>query len=283
MGILARLLKKRPEDQLRSMLGDYRLQSFPAIVLKARTLIRDEDAANCDIGSCISQDPGLTARVLKTVNSAGFGMRRRVDSVDQAIALLGRVQLESLLLAHGVGAALPKPRGGAFQAHQFWRGAARRASVASALAKRIHPATAGQCFTAALLQNMAVPVLASVLRDKYDDVLSAAANGDEDLGDLERGVFGWDHAEVGSWMCESWSFPDALTAAVADHHGADIPELDAPIAVRAVALLPDMPAANDIDRIVAYVEDGHGLDADEVRTIVEQAEDDSVELARLFA
>ncbi len=283
MGLLARLLKKRPEDQLRAMLGDYQLPTFPAIVLKARGLIRDEDSSNRDIGECIVQDPGLSVRVLKTINSASFGLRSRVDSVDQAIALLGRAQLESLLLSHGVGQALPKPRGGAFKAQPFWQGAARRASVASALAKRLHPATAGQSFTAALLQDMAVPVLADVLRDRYDGVLRASVEDEGDLGGLERSAFGWDHAEVGSWMCEAWSFPDVLTASIAVHHGSEIPEFEPPPAVRAVALLTDDPAANDVDQLVDFVEEAHGLDADEVRSIVERAEEDSFEFARLFA
>lgn len=283
MGLLARILKKRPEDQLRAVLGEHQLPSFPAIVLKARALIRDDDASNGDIGACIVQDPGLSVRVLKTVNSAAFGMRHRVESVDQAIALLGRVQVESLLLSHGVGEALPKPRGGAFRAQAFWLAAARRASVAGALAKRLHPATAGQSFTAALLLDMAVPVLANVLKTSYDGLLVSAQSEELELGALEREEYGWDHAEVGSWMCEAWSFPDALTASVAGHHGSDVPELEAPPAVRAVALLTDSPSANDVDRLISTVEESHGLEADEVRSIVVEAEAAAVELARLFA
>lgn len=282
MGLLARLLKKRPEDQLRAVLGDYSLPTFPQIVLEARGVIRDDDSSNSDVADCIVRDPGLTVRVIKTVNAAAFGVRHRVDSVGQAVALLGRAQVESLLLSHGAVAALPKPKGKAYKANRFWRAAARRAAVARALSSRLHPATAGQSFTAALLQDMAVPVLAQVMGDRYDEMLRAYYGGEEDLGTMERGEFGWDHAEVGSWMCEAWSFPDLLTASVADHHGMAIPDIEAPPAVRAVALLPDEPAANDIDRFTEFVEQEHGLEPDEIRSIIEIAEVDSDELARMF-
>lgn len=128
-----------------------------------------------------------------------------------------------------------------------------------------------------------MPVLVDVYRDRYEPVLHACNAGEGGLGVLERGEFGWDHAEVGSWMCEAWSFPDLLTVSIADHHGCKVPDFDAPLAVRAVALLPEEAAANDVDRLVAYLEAEANLDADEVREFVDAANDDALELAQLFA
>ena len=283
MGLLAKLFKRKPQDELKTMLGDYELPSFPAVLLQARKLLRDDDASNTQIGDCLVQDPGISVRLLKTVNSAALGVRRRVDSVEQAVAMLGRAQVESLLITHGVNAALPKPKRGEYDGRQFWLTAARRATLARSLAARLHPATAGQSFTASLLQDMAVPVLVDVYKDRYEPVLRACHAGEGQLGALERDEFGWDHAVVGSWMCEAWSFPDLLTVSIADHHGSDLPELEAPPAVRAVALLSGEASANDADRLIAYLESEANMEADEVRGLLEAANEDAAELAQLFA
>lgn len=283
MGLLGKLFKREPKVQLKAMLGGYELPSFPAVLLEARKLLRNENADNTAIGDCLVKDPGISAVLLKTVNCAAYGVRRRVDSVDQAVAMLGRAQVESLLLTHGVNEALPKPRQGVYDAQRFWLAAARRATLARLVASKVHPATAGQCFTASLLQDMAVPVLVDVYRDRYEPVLQASNAGAGGLGVLERSEFGWDHAEVGSWMCEAWSFPDLLTVSIADHHGCNLPDFDAPLAVRAVALLSEEAPANDVDRLVAYLEAEANLDADEVRDFVAAANDDAAELAQLFA
>ena len=283
MGLLAKLFKRKPKDQLEAMLGDYELPSFPAVLLEARRLLRDDNADNSAIGEYLVKDPGISVKLLKTVNCAALGVRRRVESVEQAVAMLGRAQVESLLLTHGVNKALPKPRRSGFEARRFWLAAARRATLARSVASKVHPATAGQCFTASLLQDMAVPVLVDAYRDRYEPVLRACHGGAGPLGALERDEFGWDHAQVGSWMCEAWSFPDLLTVSIADHHGADIPDVDAPLAVRAVALLSEEAPANDVDRLVAYLEAEANMDADEVRDFVDAANDGAAELAQLFA
>lgn len=283
MGLLAKLFKRKPEDQLKAMLGGYELPSFPAVLLEARRLLRDEGASNSAIGECLVKDPGISVQLLKTVNCAALGVRRRVESVDQAVAMLGRAQVESLLLSHGVSKALPKLRQGGFDPKRFWLTAARRATLARSVASKLHPATAGQCFTASLLQDMAVPVMANAFRDRYEPVLRACQDGAGQLGTLERDEFGWDHAEVGSWMCEAWSFPDLLTVSIADHHGCEVPDFEAPLAVRAVALLSDDAAANDVDRLVAFLEAEASMDADEVREFVDAANDDALELAQQFA
>jgi len=282
MGLLAKLFKRKPEDELKALLGEYELPSFPAVLLEARRMLRDDDATNNAIGECLVRDPGISVRLLKTVNCAAFGVRRRVESVDQAVAMLGRAQVESLLLTHGVNKALPKPRKGEYDARRFWLGAARRATLARSVASKVQPATAWHSFTASLLQDMAVPVLVDVYRDRYEPVLRAFRMGDGRLGALERDEFGWDHAQVGSWMCEAWSFPDVLTVSIADHHGCDLDELEAPVAVRAVALLSEDAAANDVDQLVAFLEDEANLDGDEVRELLDAANDDAAELAQLF-
>ncbi len=282
MGILAILRGRRPEDKLRAVLGDYQLPSFPKVLMEARALVRNPDSSIDEIGERIAQDPGATAHILKILNSAAFGLRNPVDSVEQAVALLGRAQIETILLAHGVGSALPKPRGAGYDANTFWQAAARRAAVSRALAEQLHPASASAAFTASLLEDMAIPVLVQVLEDPYRELLRTREDGTEDLRELERERFGWDHAQIGGWMCEAWEFPAMLTASIAGHHGADQRGAKASPAVRAAALLPDAPVANGIEDFICHLRDVHGFTPQRATEIVADAEDSASETAKLF-
>jgi len=105
-------------------------------------------------------DPGLVVRVLKTVNSAAYGLRRSVDSMQHACSLMGRSHLESLVLSLPIREVLPDSPSPGFEAGRFWTTAFRRASLARLLAARFNPSRQAQCFTAGLLLDMAVPLLA---------------------------------------------------------------------------------------------------------------------------
>ncbi len=97
---MLKLLKKNPKKQLKKVLGDYELPTFPAIAQQVTERIRDPNVSSAAIAELISQDPGLSARVLKTVNSAAFSPVEHIDSMNQAVAMLWLSPLESLVLSH---------------------------------------------------------------------------------------------------------------------------------------------------------------------------------------
>lgn len=269
--------------KLARVLGDYELPTFPAIVLQTLQRLRDEDADNADVAEVLAGDPGLTQRVIATVNSAAFSPVRRVGDVEHAIALLGRAAVESLVLGAGVQRVLPKPKG-VFNATRFWGAAALRASVARALAQRIDRRRTAVSFTAALLQDMAIPVMAHVGGRKYERVLQAWHADEIALADAERDAFGWDHAEVGAMLCESWSFPASLRDAVRGHHGdeGDEPLGELPPAVTLVADLSERGDPEEQARLIEQVQD-LGMAPDETVAVLADARERAEDLARLLA
>jgi HD-like signal output (HDOD) protein len=160
-----------PKKRLAKLMGDYDLPSFPGVVLEALQEIRDEDASARSVAKVISQDPGLSVHLLRLVNSAGFGSARKTESVQQAVSMLGMSKVEMLVLAIGVRTALPASDVPGFEVRRFWRTAARRAEVAGAFAQELHPATRSLSFTAALLGDMAVPLLADCPSIAYSPLL----------------------------------------------------------------------------------------------------------------
>lgn len=206
-----------PKSELETLIGDYELPSFPAVAMSTLALLRQE-ADMAEVAARIMSDPGLTVRILRTVNSAAFGMRKRVTNLQYATSLLGRSRVESLVLSAAVGASLPRP--GVIDLDRFWAVSARRACLARRIAARVEPASQSECFTAGLLQDMAVPVLAAAHPNRYGALYERAETDHLDLHALEREAFGYDHAQVGAVMAESWALPEPLIVAIADHHGA---------------------------------------------------------------
>ena len=108
------------------------------------------------------------------------------------------------------------------------------------MADRVSPRDRGICFTAALLQDMAVPLLADARPDAYGPILEASA-GTPLLQKLEQETLGLDHSEVAGWLCDTWEFPTGLAEAIRAHHA---PE-DAPLAVRISALIGNETAPDE--------------------------------------
>ncbi|MDD9938072.1 MAG: HDOD domain-containing protein [Myxococcales bacterium] len=209
---------KNPRAALREHLGHYELPSFPRLALDAARKLRDPNIPIAEIGELLAQDPGLSASLLRLTNSPAYGLRSEVRNVEHAVALLGRGQTESAVLAAATRHALPVRRRRGFDPVDFWRAAARRAMAAKALADVLHPGTASETFTASLLQDMAVPVLCDSHGERYGALLERWADGGEVLSDLERSELGVDHAQVGGWISQEWSFPARITDAIGAHH-----------------------------------------------------------------
>ena len=268
-----------PEEQLRKVLGEFELPAFPAIAHEVLALMRNDHLPGTKIAECLGRDPGLSVSVLRTVNSAAFACHRRVDDLTQAVAMIGMSGLESLVLSAAVSCSVPRPSA-AFDTNSFWHASTRRAATARAIARELHPSTAAQSYTAALLQDMALPFLATQLADSYGDLLEHWRSSNDDLSALERQQYDWDHAEVASWICSAWEFPETLTVAIAGHHGADVVGAVIPDAVRLVSLIGE--GDTSLDPLIAAGEQ-RGIAADAMQRIIQESFVAADELARAMS
>jgi len=281
---LFRRKKVDPRRELADVLGGAALPSFPAIQMQVLKSLRQEDISLGTVGDMVMRDPGLSTKVLSTVNCAGFGLKRKVDNVSHAVSLLGVARLESVVLSLAVASALPSKSTRGFRPRRFWRAAARRATTALALADLLHPASRSMAFSAGLLQDMAVPLLATHRGAQYGPVLEAWGADGGSLEALERSEFGWDHALVASWVASEWCFPETLGYAIGGHHGSDEPELAAPLPVRLVGLLGEGEDEKlDLEPIVESARSAHGVPADQVVQAVRLGIERSAEVAALFS
>ncbi len=212
---------------LRDLLNDETLQSLvtemgslpslPTLYTEVMEAVRDEKPLT-DIGEIIGKDVAMTAKVLKVVNSAFFGLSRHVESPAQAAAILGIDAVRSLVLSAKVFSSVDT--GAALDIEQLWDHSARVAALAKALAKDNGQPRKIIDYSqmAGMLHDIGRLVLASQFDDKYAQVLQLEKDSGRPNWECENEVFGQTHNEVGAYLLGLWGLPNPIVEAAAFHH-----------------------------------------------------------------
>lgn len=195
--------------------------SMPVAAEKLLALLSDPETEVSQVEAALRLDAGLTANVLKMTNSAYFGLPSKIGSVKQAVVLMGSQKLVQLVLASCVHSVMEKPVAGYDLAPgELWRHAIAVSVAAEALVEELKIPGADVAFTAALLHDVGKLVLGGFVKDELEN-LENLATGKISFEAAEQGVLGTNHAEVGSLILKSWSFPPEIVEAVHWHHSPD--------------------------------------------------------------
>lgn len=201
-------------DQLASRVRA--LPALPQAALDALAALRDEDSSAEHCGALLGRDQAIAARVLKLANSAFYGVPGRVGSVRDAVLLLGRRPLVSVLTVAAMSGQFDPKRCPGFDFAGFWRHAIGVALTTRALA-RFGGEDQDLAFTTGLLHDIGRLVLATQFNSAYAGVAEALARHDDPVS-AEREVLGTDHVEAGALVAAHWRFPAPVVAALLGHH-----------------------------------------------------------------
>lgn len=274
-----------PRKELVDLLEGYELPSFPVAVMKVLDMLRDPDSPMSQISAFIQADPGMHVMVLKTVNSAAFGLCKSISNVHHATTLLGRARLETLILPLAVKQTMKSKDHHCFDSCRFWLASSKRGCLAALLAAKLNPGTRMEAFTGGLLQDMAIPVISSIKKETYCALVDQW-NKDENtnLKNLEIEAMGFDHQAIGGLMAEEWGFPEFLINSVSKHHE-DIEDNDMLIGVKLASNLRYCNETNEKNQqiyISNLVCEKTSLEESEVEPLVEQAFKDALEFSLIF-
>ena len=220
--------------------GKVELPTIPRVVQQLIAALRDPDVDTRKVGEALSQDPVLSAKVLRLANSAFFGGQRSMASIDAAVALIGIQALNRLIVACGVSSSFKEIPG--IDLRVFWRDALIAATAANKLAPRLQAA-----YTCGLLHGTGHLILCQT----YPDIANAMFSGfatlrGAELAAVELDSFGIDHPAVGALWVESLGLPQGVADTIrksgqplADGDGA----LD--LALRSACLLAAAVAQKD--------------------------------------
>jgi len=197
--------------ELRSLEID--IPSRPDALVRLSLLLAEENIDLPAVAALIETDMALAAAVLKAVNSSLYGLKGRVQTVQQAITYLGMREVAAITFEMGLRAAFPP----AAELEPLWQRAAERGLLMGRLAHRLS-LDAWAAHSAGLFEECGKAVLFRHASDHYRSMLRAAAN-DSELTQLERTGFGVSHDALGAAMCETWGLNPSAVASVRHHVG----------------------------------------------------------------
>lgn len=239
----------RIDIDLHELLESAQLPALPQTAIRLLELSQDASNGPVEFARPIEADAGLMGQVLRFVNSSYFGFTREISSVKQALALVGVRTIKNFALWSAVFSLVPDPKFGPFDLKKLWQDSLRRAVFARILGKAIKLDNAEDLFAAALLQDMAIPLLLKELPEHYEALIERRGQEHLRLSHLERELFGWDHAEAAAALVRNWRLPEEFATLIERHPNLDQllssnpPKLDA----ACVALASLLPACQDSD------------------------------------
>jgi HD-like signal output (HDOD) protein/CheY-like chemotaxis protein len=188
------------------------LPAYPRTFEELSNCLRKPNASLVDAAVIIGRDVAMTATVMKLVNSAFFGARRAISSVDRAVAYLGLDTLAALVLGHSLfqGGATMRDKAAA---ERLWQHCQQTAMAARqiALAEKLPRQFADEAFLAGMVHDVGRVMFAAA--GGGGSAAGIGACTDERAAALEA-----QHAEAGAYLLCLWGFPSHIVAAVALHH-----------------------------------------------------------------
>jgi len=194
------------------------LASLPSVVMRAMELLNNPLTSASDIGDVIAEDPALTVRLLKIVNSSFYGFPSRVDTISRAITIIGTLELTDLILGSSAIRVFDRIPNQLINMEKFWEHSLYTGIVARILARYLRAPNTERCFVMGLLHDIGSLVLYRQKPDHSRQSLQLAADQSIPLHIAEREVFGFDHCEVGAELMSAWNLPEGFIATAGHHH-----------------------------------------------------------------
>lgn len=198
------------------------LKPIPAVANQLLAVVDNPDSSMEDIANVIQYDPAITASVLKTCNSAFFGLKNPAESIKDAVNMLGTDQIiELVLLKSGAKALSGSQKGYGMESGDMWRYSVSSAVIAKQVAAKFSLKNKNTIFTAALVKDIGKTILENHVSDASKKIKNLVENKGFSFGEAEKKVLGIDHAELGALIGKMWKFSPRMIKIIRHHHLAD--------------------------------------------------------------
>lgn len=195
------------------------IPSLPEIITKSIELMQDKNTSAVTLSKIISNDVGLTARVLKLVNSAYYGFPKQISTIQQAITILGFTTIKGIILSASIYKMFSSEGAGSeFNYKQFWKHSLLVAFASKLIGKYSKDLVSSDIFSAAFLHDIGKIILAQYDRDNYTNVCMQNELSEFDYLKEEEKYCGINHCELGNIVAYSWNLPEVFCDVITYHH-----------------------------------------------------------------
>jgi putative nucleotidyltransferase with HDIG domain len=257
------------------------LPTLPQILLKLIEACNQDNPDLNAIGAMVSKDPSLSAKILKLVNSAFFGLPRKVDIISHAVVLVGTSGIKNLAICACVYDVFPKSTGtSVFNLKRFWWHSLRCAFMAKHIASTQDACPPDEAFLSGLLHDIGKVILWANFRNDYEALIDECGdNADLMLAGESR--MGATHAEVGAWLLNRWKLDSSIVDCVRYHHDQSerITHAFAMVQGVHVANLLCKDSIDDVNDGLTLASRLFGLDPSQCQDLMTQSNEEAREVA----
>jgi len=191
------------------------LPTIPIVATKVRQLLDSETTTTEDLSRVVASDPAVAARVLKISNSAFYGCQRKIQTLSNAIVILGFNTLKSLVIAASVKQVY-HPFG--LTEKMFWDHSFGAALAARIIAGNTRLVNEEEAFLGGLFHDIGKVIMNSHDSGKFLSLIERCYNEGLGFSDAEQRIYPYTHEEVGGLVLKKWNFPQILIDCVLRHH-----------------------------------------------------------------
>lgn len=186
------------------------ISSFPGITIRINELLNTEETSNDILEEIIIYDPALTAKLLKLANSPHFGYSRKIETVSQAISLIGHKELRNLILATSMTSTFKGIPADLVDMEAFWYHSVTCGVMTRLFAAKKNSEEQERFFIAGLLQSIGKLIFFSQYPAESREILSFKDQGEAAIRNAELEIFGFTHAQLSAEFLKQGMLPPSI-------------------------------------------------------------------------
>ncbi|MFO0972314.1 MAG: HDOD domain-containing protein [Phycisphaerae bacterium] len=195
------------------------IATLPEITVRIIQIVEDQKSTARELHGVIKNDPALSSKILKVVNSAFYGLPGQVSNVDRAIVLLGLSAVKNIAIAASMTRLF---QGGAnvegFTGMDLWRHSTAVGSAARLIAKNQGAQAMEELYLAGLIADLGLLILRQALPKKLAEIIARHRAAPKPFSQIEEEIVGADHQAFGQALAGKWRFPKGLCTVIGYHH-----------------------------------------------------------------
>lgn len=195
------------------------IQPLPDTVMKLINVVNDPKSTIDNIIEVVRYDQAVTTQMLRICNSAYFAVSREIDSLNDAIRMLGTMKILQLVMAVHSNSLLAKQQSGyGLEPGILWKHSVGVAITATLFAERIHYPNSNLAFTAGLLHDVGKTILNEYVGQEFAEIVRRVNDENLSFSEAEHAVLGFSHEEIGAKVAEKWQVPEHIARCIRYHH-----------------------------------------------------------------
>lgn len=196
------------------------LPSLPDIYTEVINELQALEPSVKKIGDIISTDLAMTAKILQVVNSAFFGLVRKINNPREAVMLLGTETIKALVLSVKIFSEFNQKKFAWYNFDELFNHSMSVSMFAQTISKeeRLDQHLVNNALMAGMFHDLGKLILVTNFQEAYQKILNEARQNGKHLWELENDMFGTSHAEIGAYLMGLWGLEYPVIEAIAFHH-----------------------------------------------------------------